>query len=201
MGILWGQLRGCLPHHPVNSRTPKWNNSKQVGEFNYFSNAIFNNTTFMFLPKFPSNIEIMLFFDLLILFSHSFWFLFILIFAFVFTQSSFTLNGWNLFDISRGAISSWNKRLPLGLWTWHPAIWHECCLLSLILWVFSGKQLHSTGRSAQCFVTTERGGIGRMGGKRKREEIWGYMCTYSWFTLLYSRNKHNIVNPLYSHKN
>ena len=141
MGILWGQLRGCLPHHPVNSRTPKWNNSKQVGEFNYFSNAIFNNTTFMFLPKFPSNIEIMLFFDLLILFSHSFWFLFILIFAFVFTQSSFTLNGWNLFDISRGAISSWNKRLPLGLWTWHPAIWHECCLLSLILWVFYPEKI------------------------------------------------------------
>ena len=24
-----------------------------------------------------------------------------------------------------------------------------------------------------------RGGIGRMGGRRKREEIWGYMYTYS----------------------
>ena len=43
---------------------------------------------------------------------------------------------------------------------------------------------HSTGRSAQCFVSTWRGGIGRVGGRRKREEIWGYMYMYSWFTLL-----------------
>ena len=33
-----------------------------------------------------------------------------------------------------------------------------------------------------------RGGIGRVGGRRKREEIWGYMYAYGWFTLLYSRN-------------
>ena len=46
------------------------------------------------------------------------------------------------------------------------------------------KQPHSTGRSAQCFVTTERGGIGRVGGRCKREEIWGHMYMYSWFTLL-----------------
>ena len=43
----------------------------------------------------------------------------------------------------------------------------------------SGKQLHSTGRSARCFVTTHRGGIGKVGGRRKREGIWGYMYTYS----------------------
>ena len=38
-----------------------------------------------------------------------------------------------------------------------------------------GKQQCSTGRSARCFVTTQRGGIGKVGGRRKREEIWGYM--------------------------
>ena len=31
-------------------------------------------------------------------------------------------------------------------------------------------------------------GIGRVGGRGKREGIWGYMYMYSWFTLLYSRN-------------
>ena len=50
--------------------------------------------------------------------------------------------------------------------------------------IASGKLLHSTGRSAQCFVTTWRGGIGRVGGRCKREEIWEYMYMYSWFTLL-----------------
>ena len=42
-----------------------------------------------------------------------------------------------------------------------------------------GKQPHSTGRSAQCFVTTQRDGMGRVGGRRKREGIWGCMYTYS----------------------
>ena len=32
------------------------------------------------------------------------------------------------------------------------------------------------------------------GGSRGR----GYMCTYGWFMLLYSRNKHNIVKQLSS---
>ena len=45
--------------------------------------------------------------------------------------------------------------------------------------IASGKQLHSTGRSARCFVTTYRGGIGQMGGRHKREEIWGYKYMYS----------------------
>ena len=41
--------------------------------------------------------------------------------------------------------------------------------------VTSGKQPHSTGRSAQCFVTTQGGGIRRVGGRHKREGIWQYM--------------------------
>ena len=44
--------------------------------------------------------------------------------------------------------------------------------------VASEKQVHSTGRSAQSFVTTYRGGIGRVGGRGQREGIWGYMYTY-----------------------
>ena len=35
--------------------------------------------------------------------------------------------------------------------------------------IASGKQPHSTGRSARCFVTTERGGIGRVGGREMQE--------------------------------
>ena len=32
---------------------------------------------------------------------------------------------------------------------------------------------NSTGRPARCCVTTWRDGIGRVGGRRKREGIWG----------------------------
>ena len=39
-------------------------------------------------------------------------------------------------------------------------------------------------RSTQILYTNDNW----VGGRRKREGIWGYMCTYSWFTLLYSRN-------------
>ena len=35
--------------------------------------------------------------------------------------------------------------------------------------IASGKQPHSTGRSAQCFVPTKRGGIGRGGGRETQE--------------------------------
>ena len=35
--------------------------------------------------------------------------------------------------------------------------------------VASGKQPHSTGRSARCFVTTWRAGIGRVGGRETQE--------------------------------
>ena len=35
--------------------------------------------------------------------------------------------------------------------------------------IASGKQPHSTGRSAPCFVTAWRGRIGRMGGREMQE--------------------------------
>ena len=35
--------------------------------------------------------------------------------------------------------------------------------------IASGKKPHSTGRSARCFVTTQRGGIGRVGGREMQE--------------------------------
>ena len=35
--------------------------------------------------------------------------------------------------------------------------------------IASGKQLHSTGRSAQCFVTALGGGMGRVGGREMQE--------------------------------
>ena len=37
--------------------------------------------------------------------------------------------------------------------------------------IASGKQLHSTGRSVWCFVTTWRGGIGRVGVGETQEGI------------------------------
>ena len=42
-----------------------------------------------------------------------------------------------------------------------------------------GKQQHSTGRSARCFVMmTYRGGIGRMGGRLPRGRGYGDMCMH-----------------------
>ena len=41
--------------------------------------------------------------------------------------------------------------------------------------IASEKELHSTARSAWCFVTTQKGGIGRVGGRHKREGVCRYM--------------------------
>ena len=68
----------------------------------------------------------------------------------------------------RGGSVSWDE-----VRVWHGHIYTTKCKIA------SGKQPHSTERSAQCFVTTWRGGIGRVGGRRKREEIWGYRYMYS----------------------
>ena len=57
----------------------------------------------------------------------------------------------------------------------------------------SRKLPYSPGSSAWCSVMTQRAGMG-VGGR------W-YMRTCSWYTLLCSRNQHNIVKQLYSNKN
>ena len=36
-------------------------------------------------------------------------------------------------------------------------------------WIAGGKRPHSTGRSARYFVTTWRGGMGRVGGREMQE--------------------------------
>ena len=62
--------------------------------------------------------------------------------------------------------------------------------------IANGKLLHSTGSSAQCSVMPP---FLWDGSSRGRGYI--YMYTYSWFTLLYSRNQHNVVKQLYFNKN
>ena len=56
---------------------------------------------------------------------------------------------------------------------WHGHIYTTKCKIA------SWKQLHNTGRPAQSFVITWRCGIGRVGGRHKKEEIWGYIYMYS----------------------
>ena len=62
--------------------------------------------------------------------------------------------------------------------------------------IVNGKPLCSTGSSARCSEMTCKGELGRgwEGSPRGR----GCVFTYGWFTLLYSRNQHNIVKQLYS---
>ena len=44
--------------------------------------------------------------------------------------------------------------------------------------IASGKQPHSTGRSAQCFVTAWVGGMGRVGGREMQEGGDMGTCVY-----------------------
>ena len=44
--------------------------------------------------------------------------------------------------------------------------------------IASGKQPHSTGRSARCFVTAWGGGMGRVGGRERREGGDMGTCVY-----------------------
>ena len=57
--------------------------------------------------------------------------------------------------------------------------WHDIYTLPNVKLIASGKQPHSIGRSTRCFVTTWRGGIGRVGGRLKMKGIWGYVYIYS----------------------
>ena len=63
-----------------------------------------------------------------------------------------------------GGRVSWDK-----VREWHGHIYTTKLIASGKL-IASRKQPHSTGRSAQCFVTTQRGGIGRVGGREMQEE-------------------------------
>ena len=59
----------------------------------------------------------------------------------------------------------------------------DICTLPNVRWIAGGKQPHSTGRSAPCFVTNWRGGIGRVGGREMQEG--GDMGTYVYVWLIH----------------
>lgn len=122
-----GSCKRRPPHHRVNSRVPRWHNSKQVREF-YFktpsSPCFYLN--FLQMQRWP-------FLWSVYIVSPLFPFLaFCVVFAFFFflAQSLFTWGRWDLFSISRGVISSCNRRLPLGLLTRQLGVWHLFVVLS-----------------------------------------------------------------------
>ena len=63
-----------------------------------------------------------------------------------------------------------------------------------------GKLLHSTGSSAQLCEDLEGwdGEWGGCGGWVVGPGGTGYVYTYGWFELLYSKNQHNTVKQLSS---
>ena len=69
-------------------------------------------------------------------------------------------------------------------------IWIDVCALPCVNQIASGNLLYSTRSSAWCSLVTYIGGMER-GGRIVQER--GCMITYSWFTLLYSRNEHKCV--------
>ena len=70
---------------------------------------------------------------------------------------------------------SWDK-----VREWHGHIYTTKCKM-----IASGKQPHGTGRSARFFVTTERGGLMRAGGRCKREG-YGDICIHIADSLCYT---------------
>ena len=63
--------------------------------------------------------------------------------------------------------------------------------------IASRKQPHSTGRSSRCFLTTQRGGIAWLGGRRKREEIWG-ICIGMAGSLCYKAETNTTLQSNYT---
>ena len=76
----------------------------------------------------------------------------------------------------------------LGDWCWHRYI--------AVCKIVSRKLLCITGISAQFSDDLDRLDEGWEEASRGR----GYMRTYSWLTVLYCRNQHNIVKQPYSNK-
>ena len=71
----------------------------------------------------------------------------------------------------------------------------EICTLPCVKYIANCKLFSDTESPAWCSAMTWRGGMrGWEEGSRGR----AYMCTYSWFTLLYTRNYYNIEKQLYS---
>ena len=64
------------------------------------------------------------------------------------------------------------------------------CKLLHIEWINNKVLLHSTGNYIQCPEINHNG----------KEYVKQCVYMYNWITLLYSRNKHNIVNQLYFNK-
>ena len=71
--------------------------------------------------------------------------------------------------------------------------WSPCAMwlppTSYLFYIWSCTYVHATLSLCPSLpfplpMSSSPGGIGRVGGRRKREEIWGYMYMYSWFTLL-----------------
>ena len=54
----------------------------------------------------------------------------------------------------------------------------DVCTLPGVEWTAGGGQPHSTGRSARCFVTAWRGGMGRLGGGEMQEGRDVRACVY-----------------------
>ena len=68
-------------------------------------------------------------------------------------------------------------------------------ILPCVKQITSKKLIHNTGSSAWCSVITLRDWIWRWkGGSRGR----GYMYTFGWSTLLYSRSEHSIIKQFSS---
>ena len=95
------------------------------------------------------------------------------------------------------------ERQTVDLWTqqkkrvWWIESSTETYTLPCVKQIASGRLLCNSGSSTQCYMTTQRWGMG----------VWkwewvsrgrGYRYPYGWFTLLYSKNQHNIVKQFSS---
>ena len=81
-------------------------------------------------------------------------------------------------------------------WIERVAFKHSTLPYVKYLWIASGKRLCEPGSLPSALWQPREVGWGAWWGDSRRR---GYMYTYGWFSLLYSRNQH-IVKQLYSNK-